>query len=731
MSSRIKGIIDAVADIAAQPGDGLLDKIKAYHGSPHDFDQFSFDNIGSGEGAQAYGHGLYFAEREGTAQSYRDALSGKYPSPRYKGKDINETDGPTSGALSLINKELLYNRGLTAKQAKEQAITSLNVRKKRAGVGVDSLRENQIISDIDEKIRLLESMDDSDLVVGGRMYEVDINASPDELLDYDVDLIDQSQKVKDGILKLGLTDFDGKKYSIQELDDLGHRGQTLYEKISGNAGDDVASMRLKDVGIKGIKYADAQTRFSPKGRTNNYVIFDDQLIDIAKKYGVSLPVAAAMFGSEETEAGPLTSGARRLIDARFSSPVGGGNERKGVLNAVETMQTGITPRNMDTGGEVNLYDFEGSPYILTQSDRSAAGGLLNSIHDADIDAVDLRGGRDFMFDPSSQGQVWASDPNVVKSLQKRAAQLKSDYGSDPLLLPYTMAPTGIDFATMPLDTMINFARQGMSKSNIKKLDKQIKGVIPQWTSVSDPSANAIFREVKGPSRKKVADLIDKNFRDVKGGLSISEARAATTDASQYVEKEGALKNIGRIDTSAGLIADSGHPTYIGGLPGEGVGTLKDALNARVLMEQNGRVLANDMSDIRALSMNHGLSQGIIDDSLLRRIYDNKDKVAVGGLGVAGPSLANASTDNAEKGLLGSIGDAGLEAMSGVNRAVVDGLNFLTADQINALLNISGSEKRIPDLYDLEGVEEATQGNYMEPGLLRDIIRQGSEFLSPI
>ena len=60
-------------------------------------------------------------------------------------------------------------------------------------------------------------------------------------------------------------------------------------------------------------------------------------------------------------------------------------------------------------------------------------------------------------------------------------------------------------------------------------------------------------------------------------------------------------------------------------------------------------------------MNHGLSQGIIDDSLLRRIYDNKDKVAAGSLGVAGPSLANASADNAEKGLLGSLGDAGLEA----------------------------------------------------------------------
>jgi len=36
--------------------------IKAYHGSPHDFDKFSMQKIGTGEGAQAYGHGLYFAE---------------------------------------------------------------------------------------------------------------------------------------------------------------------------------------------------------------------------------------------------------------------------------------------------------------------------------------------------------------------------------------------------------------------------------------------------------------------------------------------------------------------------------------------------------------------------------------------------------------------------------------------------------------------------------------------
>jgi hypothetical protein len=50
--------------------------IVAYHGSPHDFEKFDATKIGTGEGAQAYGHGLYFAESEGVAHSYRDTLAG-------------------------------------------------------------------------------------------------------------------------------------------------------------------------------------------------------------------------------------------------------------------------------------------------------------------------------------------------------------------------------------------------------------------------------------------------------------------------------------------------------------------------------------------------------------------------------------------------------------------------------------------------------------------------------
>ena len=45
--------------------------IRAYHGSPYDFDRFDLNKIGSGEGAQAFGHGLYFTDSEDIAEGYR------------------------------------------------------------------------------------------------------------------------------------------------------------------------------------------------------------------------------------------------------------------------------------------------------------------------------------------------------------------------------------------------------------------------------------------------------------------------------------------------------------------------------------------------------------------------------------------------------------------------------------------------------------------------------------
>jgi hypothetical protein len=45
--------------------------IRAYHGSPHEFDKFDLSKIGSGKGANNYGSGIYLAESEAAAQAYK------------------------------------------------------------------------------------------------------------------------------------------------------------------------------------------------------------------------------------------------------------------------------------------------------------------------------------------------------------------------------------------------------------------------------------------------------------------------------------------------------------------------------------------------------------------------------------------------------------------------------------------------------------------------------------
>jgi hypothetical protein len=165
----------------------------------------------------------------------------------------------------------------------------------------------------------------------------------------------------------------------------------------------------------------------------------------------------------------------------------------------------------------------------------------------------------------------------------------------------------------------------MGRSDIKRLDEQIRKVIPSWKGVMNPEANAVFREVHGNKRKAVANIIDKQFRDVEGGLSIGEARAATSDAAQYMAPDGSIQNIGQIEISNTSSRDqlSDHPTYRGGLKGQGIGKLDVDIDARELMEGKGRELTGDAADIRALSMNHELSQGVIDEKLLRRLYDKQ------------------------------------------------------------------------------------------------------------
>jgi len=88
----------------------------------------------------------------------------------------------------------------------------------------------------------------------------------------------------------------------------GGRGESIYNNLASHlasAGtDDAAASRvLREHGVLGHRYLDQGSRATGAG-THNYVIYEPAIIEIAKKYGIALPVAAALYHQQQQEAQP-------------------------------------------------------------------------------------------------------------------------------------------------------------------------------------------------------------------------------------------------------------------------------------------------------------------------------------------------------------------------------------------------------------------------------------------
>ena len=99
---RLAELFDSVKDIPADENAETLEQ-SAWHGTPHDFREFLLEMIGTGEGAQAHGWGLYFAKRRGVSERYKETLK-RFVLPRmlYDGKDEHELEGDIKDAYNLI-----------------------------------------------------------------------------------------------------------------------------------------------------------------------------------------------------------------------------------------------------------------------------------------------------------------------------------------------------------------------------------------------------------------------------------------------------------------------------------------------------------------------------------------------------------------------------------------------------------------------------------------------------
>ena len=235
--------------------------IRAYHGSPHDFDRFDMSKIGTGEGAQSYGHGLYFAENEKVARQYRDNLA-----VSSKANSFNWNPDGTPRRPGQIASQL------DAQISEDEIIGGLRVLEPKA-------TDAQIAKWMDEGRGLY-----AEAQKAGRMYEVNINAHPDQFLDWDKPLSKQGEQIQDALR------------GITPPHQRGQNAVAAAGVIGPEFGKAAASKNLLDRGIPGIKYLDQGSRTAGEG-SRNYVVFDDKLIDILRKYGIAGIGVGGVLGS--------------------------------------------------------------------------------------------------------------------------------------------------------------------------------------------------------------------------------------------------------------------------------------------------------------------------------------------------------------------------------------------------------------------------------------------------
>lgn len=265
-SARVVAQISHMIDPNAMSD--LIQAMTVFHGTPHKWadDRPDMSKIGTGEGAQAYGHGLYFAETPDVASSYR-----------FIGNDGHDVAGELFGwDISGLNKPeqwLLSAEGGDINAAIRKAQNSPS-RGGKPAYDIDALES------VKAKGRA------ADYTTPGHLYELDLpDSTIDKMLDWDKPLSEQPESVQRAV-RLIVEDAGGDYEKVKRA---GWTGGDFHDKWLGGDGISQAdvhgpemSNKLKAAGIPGIKYLDGTSRSAGEG-TRNFVIFDDSLVTPLKR----------------------------------------------------------------------------------------------------------------------------------------------------------------------------------------------------------------------------------------------------------------------------------------------------------------------------------------------------------------------------------------------------------------------------------------------------------------
>jgi hypothetical protein len=244
---------------------GMIQPLTAYHGTPHTIQgQFDINKVGTGEGAQAYGHGIYFAENPNVAKDYQKKLSDS--ELIYEGKPLEDQyDALRQKYGNVTGSFLEYaaDNGIT--DARNLIANYLKNPAEKVNFG-DKFIQNATNQQLK---KALNDLNDVERLSKGNLYKVDIpDADIPMMLDWDKPLSQQPKDVQEAFAK-----FD----SIAAKDP--ERGTTYMQRWFRSPS---TAKKLEAMGYKGFRYLDEGSREAGKG-TSNFVVFDPSNVKILEQ----------------------------------------------------------------------------------------------------------------------------------------------------------------------------------------------------------------------------------------------------------------------------------------------------------------------------------------------------------------------------------------------------------------------------------------------------------------
>jgi hypothetical protein len=264
----------------------VMAELDVYHGTPHRFPateanplgEFDASKIGTGEGAQAYGHGVYLAEQPEVANRYRTAgavVSASSRAQELANRAFDVADGNKTKALEWLQKRA-NDLPESQKELRQTYLDALN--------NYDSIRTQ------------------------GNFYTADLpDEMVDRMLDWDKPLSEQPEAVRKFFepmvanLRKVEAQSSGtewgelatpRKYDPTGQELMSSLGQQVTNGVisaqnvlTGGTGGAVSSKVLQKAGIPGIRYLDAGSRGQGGSGTRNFVVFpgEEKKVKILKR----------------------------------------------------------------------------------------------------------------------------------------------------------------------------------------------------------------------------------------------------------------------------------------------------------------------------------------------------------------------------------------------------------------------------------------------------------------